>query len=179
MQPACRVSLSSKTACLAASLRGSPSGGAAARSAAALSMHRESTPHRAAFAALAELPDGPLGQLLASLTLAELRLLPLVARAWFLDGSRTVLWYGLAAHHGIEMPKVGSRVFLRSKADLRRTFFAQHAKEQAALQRVFDEHAGRLVTSMRFSDSVAPLRRALEGTPPLPVAHEMGARARD
>ena len=32
---------------------------------------------------------------------------------------------------------------------------------------------------MRRSDSVAPLRRALEGKPPLPVAHELGARARD
>ena len=77
------------------------------------------------------------------------------------------------------MPKVSSRVSLRSKADLRRTLFAQHAKEQAALQCLFDEQAGQLVVSMRRSDSVVPLRRALEGKPPLPVAHELGARARD
>ena len=132
------------------------------------------------FADLAELPDGPLGQLLSTLTIAELRMLPLVSHGWFLDGARNVLWYGLAAHHGVEMPKVSSRVSLRSKADLRRTLFVQHAKEQAALQRLFDEQAGRLVISMRRSDSVAPLRRALEAKAwPLPVAHELGGRARD
>ena len=109
------------------------------------------------FADLAELPDGPLGQLLSTLTIAELRMLPLVSHGWFLDGARNVLWYGLAAHHGVEMPKVSSRVSLRSKADLRRTLFAQHAKEQAARQRLFDEQAGRLVVSMRRSDSVVPL----------------------
>ena len=138
-----------------------------------------STSHHAPFFDLAELPDGPLGQLLSMLTLAELRMLPLVSRAWFLDGARSVLWYGLAAHHGVAMPKVSSRISLRSKADLRRTLFAQHAKEQAARQRLFDEQTGQLVVSMRRSDSVAPLRRALEGKPPLPVAHELGARARD
>ena len=77
------------------------------------------------------------------------------------------------------MPKVSSRISLRSKTDLRRTLFAQHAKEQAARQRLFDEQTGQLVVSMRRSDSVAPLRRALEGKPPLPVAHELGAQARD
>ena len=143
-------------------------------------MHRESSiTHRPPFVDLAELPDGPLGQLLSTLTLAELRMLPLVSRSWFLDGARKILWYGLAVHHGVEMPKVSSRVSLRSKADLRRTLFAQHAKEQAARQRLFDEQAGRLVVSMRRSDSVVPLRRALEGKLPLPVAHELGARARD
>ena len=135
--------------------------------------------HPPPFFYLAELPDGPLGQLLSMLTLAELRMLPLVSRAWFLDGARSVLWYGLAAHHGVAMPKVSSRISLRSKTDLRRTLFAQHAKEQAARQRLFDEQTGQLVVSMRRSDSVVPLRRALEGTPPLPVAHELGARARD
>ena len=132
------------------------------------------------FADLAELPDGPLGQLLSTLTIAELRMLPLVSHGWFLDGARNVLWYGLAAHHGVEMPKVSSRVSLRSKADLRRTFFAQHAKDQAALQRFFDDKALTIVISMRFNDSVAPLRRALEAKAwPLPVAHELGGRARD
>ena len=129
------------------------------------------------FADLAELPDGPLGQLLSTLTIAELRMLPLVSHGWFLDGARNVLWYGLAAHHGVQMPKVSSRVSLRSKADLRRTFFAQHAKDQATLQRFFDHQADWLVASMRFSDSVAPLRRALEAKSwPLPVAHELGGQ---
>jgi len=144
---------------------------------AAAAMRRESAP----FAALADLTDGPLAQLLAPLTIEELRLLPLVCSTWRLDGSRVLLWYGLAAHHGIEMPKPSSRASLRSKADLRRTFFTQHLKEQAARRRHFDEQAGRLVLSMRSSDSVAQLRQALESTsqPPLPVAHELGARARD
>lgn len=134
----------------------------------------------APFAALADLPDGPLSQLLAALAVEELRLLPLVCSAWRLDGERAVLWYGIAACHGVEMPKAGSRISLRSKADLRRTFFSQHLKEQAARRRRFDDQASRLVLLMRSSDSVAPLRHALEDArEPLPVAHELGARARD
>ena len=56
-------------------------------------MRRGSQPPAAPFADVAELPDGPLGQLLSTLTIAELRMLPLVSRAWFLDGTRTVLLF--------------------------------------------------------------------------------------
>ena len=127
---------------------------------------------------LADLPDDVLTVLLAALTVAELRLLPTVCRSWELDPSRSPLWYGLAASRRVEMPRTSSKFSLRSKADLRQTFFAACRAQRVAQLMLFDRRAFALVQAMALRDGAAALRRELAREPALPVDHVLDSAAR-
>ena len=143
----------------------------------------------AAPANLAAIPDGPLVRILSELRAAELRGLACVCRGWRLgvDGSRTQLWYGLAAMHGLRMP-THSRS-LRSKASPRETFIAAWEAARRATRQLLDKRAMSCVRAMQTKDAVGFVGRALQpqprgrdGTPgasALPVAHEIAWQMRD
>ena len=128
---------------------------------------------------LADLPDDLLVVLLAPLTVAELRLLPVVCRSWSLDPVRAHLWYGLAAIQGVEMPRTGSRFSLRSKSDLRQTFFAACRAQRVARLRLFDKRSVALLEVLAHRDGTAVLRREMAREPALPVDHQLDPAARE
>ena len=128
---------------------------------------------------LADLPDDVLTVLLATLTVAELRLLPAVGRSWQLDSSRSHLWYGLAAARGVEMPRTSSKFSLRSKSDLRQTFFAACRAQRVAQLMLFDRRAIAIVQGMAVRDGAAALRHEMAREPRLPLDHILDSAARD
>ena len=129
-------------------------------------------------ALLADLPDDVLTVLLGPLTTAELRQLSTVCRGWDLTSSRVHLWYGLAAARGVEMPRTGVRFSLRSKADLRSTFFAACKAQRAAHLQLFDRRAMALIQMMSSRDGAAVLRREMAREPMLPADHILDPAAR-
>ena len=127
---------------------------------------------------LGDFPDDVLTQLLGSLNVGELRLLPAVCKNWELDPARTHLWYGLAAMRCLEMPRPTSRFSLRSKTDLRQTFFAACRAQRAFQLQLFDRRAMGLVQAMSRRDCIVALQRELAREPALPVDHVLDAASR-
>jgi hypothetical protein len=128
--------------------------------------------------ALSDLPDGPLVLILSSLPMADQELLNTVSKRWALCGARADLWYGLAVTKGIKnMPRPSARSS-RSKADLRRAYFAMAKAHAIAQRQLLDKLADSLVKMMQRFDSVSQLRKELLKAPAL-ASHEMDPAARN
>ena len=121
--------------------------------------------------ALADIPDGPLANILAHLDdVNDIRRLSIVSKSWHVGGERVDLWLALAMQRGVNMPARSKRG-LRSSVDLRRTFFAHHASQQALRTQALDARAWALINTMRTRDAAEQLKRELLKDPALPAGH--------
>ena len=71
------------------------------------------------------------------------------------------------------MPRPSSRFSLRSKTDLRFTFFSCFRAQQLATRQLNDRRTWALVQVLRERDAAASMRRELDRKPALPLAHRL------
>ena len=119
---------------------------------------------------LGSLADDVVALVFATLKLDELQQIGRVCKRWKFSGARTNLWYDLAEVHGVRLPRISARS-LRSKTDLRSTFFAACATQHAVCRQRWDARCMRLVQLMCARDAVSALTQELCHEPQLPVTH--------
>lgn len=132
------------------------------------------TPHRASAVGmpLLALPDDALAHVLGHCSVDDLRALACCSSATAHE-CRPELWYSMSRIHEVSLPRPGTSHGLRSKANLRWTFFNALAAQQRQRAVLADKVVWGLWLRLHKSDAAAAVARELERHPWLDPSHAL------